>query len=756
MTEEALPSTGNEVSGRVGGSVVQAGRIEGGVHIRYGTDAPPYVPPVPHQVPVVTGPFENREAELAELGALLGLAGPDTPDGPGGPDAAGGPDTPDGGSVRIAVLSGLPGVGKRTTVRRWAEQTGRHFPGGELYVDYAALREGARGADVTEGLASALRGLGVQESFLPSGRLDRFNLFRTRTEERAVLIVIEDVMDPAEVSTLVPKAPGSVVLATSSPVLAARTDGLGELLLDGARLLPLDPLDAECGTRLLARLCGMPRVAAEPAAAARLVALCGGLPMALRVVGARLATHPRLTLGELAGELEDEEGRLAALSGNGERQMSTVLTTAYRQLPERTAALYRRLGLLPAHTFDLATAALAADAAPSAVRARLHELDAARLLGVEPDGRYRLHDLVRLHARERAAEEEAPDAERALVARVLTHRLRTTASADRALRADRLRIVDLAALLDDDEPDPFAERPGDEPGARAGRALDWLVAERANTLAVLRAGVRHEFDEQVWRLAEVQCALYLHQRHVTEWAECAQAGAEAAARVGAKAAEARLRSLLSRPLMDLRHDDRAREALERAGELAGQTPHLVLRASVQEFTGRYWDRFDSAQAATAYQRALALNEQAGEPRGAAIARYFLGCAQHAGGDQQTALRTLGQAHDALLACPEPDVRMAARALLATGRVRDALGDPAGAQDAYRRARDIFRERRAAHYEAEALEALAELAGRTGDRAAVREYLGGALEIHEAGGSPRVAELRAQLEELGAEPGASGG
>ncbi|WP_431047945.1 NB-ARC domain-containing protein [Streptomyces sp. P1-3] len=721
---EGPSQVANELSGTVTGPVVQAGRTgDISTHHHYHAPPPPS-PEVPHEVPGGTPFWENRDEELA---AMSGWLAPDR-----------------GGSARVFLLTGLPGVGKRGMARHWAESMRGRFPGGELYIDFGDLPRhgGGAGVDLSEGAARLLRSLGVDVDFLPPSLSERVGMLRTKTAERPPLLVLEGVSEPAQVSTFILNTPGSAVLATSG-------EWLGELLQDGARLMQLEPLDADSGMRLLATLCGPERVAAEPEAAERIVAACGGLPVALHVASARLSRGRRLSLTGLADELSDENRRLSGLSHGTDRGMAAMLTVACRGLAPDEARMYRCLGVLPTRTYDAWTAGAAADLGHGTAQELLDGLADASLLDIVSDGRYAFHDLVRLHAREQAAAAGEPD--RDVLRRVLTHYVLRTAAADRAVRADRLRITDVDALLQGRD-DPFG-------AAGKDAALDWLATERANAMAVLRAAdgqARGErgpaqrprgesgLDRQIWQLAEALIVLFLHHRILGDWAEAAGIGAAAAARDGAVAAEARLRSLLSRPLMDQGEYDAARGELEAAQELADRSAHLVLRASVQEFLGRYWDRVDRPRAIAAYERSLELNESADEPRGAAIARYFLGCAQDATGDHATALTTLREAIRGLRGVG--DVRMAGRALHAVGDVHVTLGQTDLAAIALSEAIDMLRQERSTHHEALARESLARLCAREGDRAAARDHWSRALEIYQAGGSPRAARVREALAE----------
>ncbi|WP_156301864.1 NB-ARC domain-containing protein [Streptomyces sp. e14] len=428
-------------------------------------------------------PFSNRRAELAALDETLG------------PPAGG------ARAVAVDVLDGLPGVGKTAMAWQWAARVRELFPDGQLYVDFAALRDQVTpltgpGGDVSEALAMCLRSLPGGDLGMPDSLAERTNLFRSRTAGLRLLLVLDDVNQPGQVRALIPKGPGSAVLATSQ-------NRLRELAVhEGARLISVGPLDEHGGLELLKDRCGAAAVEAEPEAARRLVELCGGLPVALQVVAARLVTDDGLTMAELAAELGDEAGRLAALALDGEEsEVSAVLGPTYRLLPPGPARLYRLLGWLPFGVFDAGVAAVAAGIDTGGAKRHLRVLVRASLVEAMSDGRYRMHDLVRLHARERAAEEEPATEQAALAERVGGHYLVLTAFADRALRKERLRIAPLADLLRE-AADPFAAPGGPPP-------LEWLDTERPAVLAVLRTAVRHELYTLAWRLAEAFTVLFL-------------------------------------------------------------------------------------------------------------------------------------------------------------------------------------------------------------------------------------------------------
>ncbi|MER6093981.1 hypothetical protein [Streptomyces bluensis] len=725
------------VSGGVNhGPVFQGSPIHGDIHFHVPSAPWPATGPPdrPDQVPVMTGTFSNRTAQLGSLEARLATL-------------AGG-----SGSVGVDVLFGLPGVGKSAMAWRCAEKVKALFPDGQLYVDFAALRDlgtpmAGPGGDVSEALAMCLRALPGGDLGIPDSLLDRTNLFRSRTAGLRILLVLDDVNQAAQVRALVPKGAGSAVLATSQ-------GRIGELAIDGGtRFVPVKPLDVHGGLELLKDRCGAAAVEGEPEAAERLVRLCDGLPVALQVAAARLVGDS-LSMAELAAELDDEASRLAGLALDGEESsVSAVLGPSYRLLPPDAARLYRLLGWLPFGLFDAGVAAVAVGCDPGGAKRLLGVLVKASLVEKMHDGRYRMHDLVRLHARERAAEEE-PQTERAgLTERVGTHYLVLTAFADRALRRERLRIAGLEDLLRDTA-DPFTAADGPSP-------LEWLDAERSAILAVLYEAVRHELFTLAWRLAESFSVLFLYHRYLRAWTETLELGIEAAkaAVAAAKTAGemeeataggARLRSLLSRPLLDLGENNRAGEQLQRAVELAEATDRLDLQASVQEFLGRYLEVVAPSEAAGAYRRSLQLNEQAGETRGAALATFFLGRALDTRGDHAEAMVLLRRAQRDLENRAEPDRRMAARVKAAIGVVHGHLGDTGQAIHVLREAiRELAGIADGMQYEAEAWVQLADVPEEAGGQEElVRECLSRAADIYEALGNQRLAEeLRRRLTDL---------
>lgn len=688
-------------AGEVGTVVQVAGNVYGGV-----TPVPAQRTDIPRQTPAPPADFVDRTEILGWLARTLD-------------DAATSP--------RMIVFTGLPGVGKRAAARRFAQDARDRFPGGDLHVDCAAFGAGPHtAADVSGMVASCLRGLGVDDDHLPPTLDERVRHFRTRVAGRPVLVVLENVAEPAQARALMPNSPGSAMLVTTGVDLT-------ELRLDGAVFRDVTRLDEDDSARLFERVSGRRPDDVGPRVGTDLVRFCAGLPIAILVLAARVAVAHGTTQQELEAELADDRRRLSALSLGGKQIVTAAFTAAYDQLPADARQLYRRIGLLPGVDVAPEVAAVAADVDVPTARRLLIVLTDAYLLERAADGRFGWHELVRLHARE-LADQEPPELRAQVHRQVVTHYLVRAAFADRAMIPERTRITDHGVLLAG-RSDPFTgSRPDDE-------ALTWLDGERANLLAVVRTAFEHDWDTETWQLAEALTGYYLHHRHLADWTVTSDLGVRAARRCGAVRAEARLRTAVSRAYTDLDDLDRADAELTVAIELAERSGDPVLCASAWEYRGRYLDRTDPAAALDAYERAHALNVRAAEWRGVALVLYFEGRTLDALGRSGQALDLLLRARD-MFDWLGGEARMTARVWLAVGAVYVHL---ARTEEAVAVLTEAVRELAGRHYAAEARELLAEAAGQAGDTDGAREQLRCAWEIYRSGGHPRADVLAERLE-----------
>lgn len=686
---------GNEVttSSEVGVVVQVGGAVHGDITVAHTPERE-----IPRQVVAPPAGFVDREDVTSWLTELVA-------------DASAPP--------RVVVLSGLPGVGKRAVARRFAFSARNRFPGGDLLAECEryTLPDSGGIVDVSGVLGACLRGLGVNEEYLPATLEARRDLLRTRTAARPVLVVAENATDPAQVRALLPNAPGSLVLVTT-------TVDLTELRLDGAVFREVTRLSESHSAALFASSAGLPATGSV----LDLVRFCAGLPIALTVLAARAARPHEATLEELTTELSDERRRLKALSLGGRQIVSAVFSASYNRLPGPAQHLFRSLGLFPGPQVTVEAAAVAASLDTATARRLLGVLVDAHLLEFSGDHQYVFHELIRDHARDRALGEPLERRE-ATVQQIVRHYLVKACFADRAMIPNRSRATDHGTVLAG-HPDPFA---GTDPEAEA---TNWLDAERSNLAAIVRAAFDAGLFPESWQLAEALLPYYFNQRHFADWIAVCDTGARAAQLLGAPIAEARLRLAASRAHTQLENLPQARVEIDAARRLAEEHGDDRLRASVWEFTGRLLDQSDRDAALAAYERSRELNLSADEPRGVALTLYFQGRTLGALERHDEALTMLRRAADAF--DDQGDARMKARTLIALASVLarlDRVGEAAELLD------QAVAGLKGKHYEAEARELLADLAERTGDAEAAARHRLRAWQIYEAEGNPRADRLR---------------
>ncbi|GAA1631188.1 hypothetical protein GCM10009764_62530 [Nocardia ninae] len=337
---------------------------------------------VPAQLPPDIADFTGRARLVDELAAQL---------------------TGAGSAVAISAVGGMGGVGKTTLALHVAHRVRDRFSDGQLYanlhgVDPVPTPPGAV-------LGGFLRALGVAEGDIPSTVDDRAAELRTRLSGKRILMVLDNVRDYAQVAPLLA---GSAVLITSRSALTE---------LPAVTRTRLDVLETAEAMDLLVRILGTDRVAAEEESAREVVAHCGLLPLAVRIVGARLAVRPQWTIASFADRLADEKSRLSVLK-TGELAVEAAFRLGYGQLNAEQARAFRTLAL--AEVPDLSIGAIAAVLGIAELDAEdvCESLVDLSLLETTAPGRYRFHDLLRLFARGVADEDES-----AVLVRVLDYHL---------------------------------------------------------------------------------------------------------------------------------------------------------------------------------------------------------------------------------------------------------------------------------------------------------------------------------------------
>lgn len=424
-------------------------------------DLPAVTAAVPAELPPGVADFVGRQELVSELTALLTGQG-------GGP-----------GALVVSAIGGRGGVGKSTLALHVAHQLAREFPDGQLYANL-------RGADSAVVAAGFLRALGVDPPAIPQGLEERSAMLRSRLAGRRVLVVLDDAGSEQQVRPLLPGSETCRVLVTSRGTLGA---------LDGARLVDLDIFEPDQAVELLATIAGAERVAAEPQAARRIAQLCGHLPLAVRISAARLAARPRWSLAHLAVRLADRHRRLDELA-IGDLEVRASLELSYLGLPQDAQRLLRLLALLKVGDVASWVAAALLDTATASAERLVETLVDARVLdeiGLDATGsmRYRLHDLVRLFAEERATAEEPQQEREAAVRRAFGGWLAL------AERAEEVTTFQSAWPIRG-----AAERYAFDGMHRLVACSNrWYQAERANLTRIGRQACAAGLDDLAWELA---------------------------------------------------------------------------------------------------------------------------------------------------------------------------------------------------------------------------------------------------------------
>ncbi|HVV08446.1 AfsR/SARP family transcriptional regulator [Amycolatopsis sp.] len=324
------------------------------------------------ELPNDIGELAGRESELALLTAPVTTAG-----------------------VSVSAVDGVPGAGKTALVVRAAQLLREECSDGCLFVDLHGHRAGQSAMTPERALRRLLRSVGVDDKNLPDDLDELSANWRAATAGLRLSLVLDDATSAEQVSPLLPGGAGSRVLVTSRRRLTG---------LDVERRISLGPLASDAAAGLLSRLVGPARARGEQEAVRELARLCGRLPLALRIAGARLQNRPMWTFRDLVDRLADDADRLGELTAET-RSVEAAFRLSYEQLPAAEQRAFRALGLAPTPELDRLLLAEMLDCRPREAGQLLENLVDANLVQAPSAGRYRLHDLVAVYAR-RLAEQE--------------------------------------------------------------------------------------------------------------------------------------------------------------------------------------------------------------------------------------------------------------------------------------------------------------------------------------------------------------
>ncbi len=459
------------------------------------------------QLPADIPDFTGRAEHLQKLRDLL--SGPRRPGSPG--------------AVVVAAVIGAGGLGKTTLAVHAAHLLRTHYPDGQLYANLlGASQHPASPGDV---LARFLRDLGMDPGRIPGDEEERAAHYRSRLTDRKVLIVLDDARDAAHVRPLLPGSASCAVLVTTRNRMPD---------LAGSRFVDLDVLELAEARDMFAGIIGQRRAEAEPDATDEVLTACAGLPLAIRIAGARLAARGSWTVRNLARRLADERRRLDELK-TGDLAVRACFEVSFTSLPGPAVAegvdpahAFRLLGMWQGPSIGLPAASALIGRPEDSVADALEVLVDAQLLQSPAPERYRFHDLLRTYAAERAVAEEPPPDREAAVGRLLTWYLHSVVAMARLVSPHRDQVP-----LGPPGPawNPLSFSALEE-------ALNWGEVERANLVAATQQAADWGMDEIAWKLPVAALSFFNRRSYRAEWVRTHGVALESVRRAGDRAGEA--------------------------------------------------------------------------------------------------------------------------------------------------------------------------------------------------------------------------
>jgi tetratricopeptide (TPR) repeat protein/transcriptional regulator with XRE-family HTH domain len=523
-----------------------------------------------------------------------------------------------GGVVSIHAIGGMAGIGKTAFAVHAAHRLAGRFPEGQIFLPLHAHTPGQRPVDPADALASLLLTIGVPAGQIPADLQARTGLWRDRLAGRRLLLVLDDAASSEQVRPLLPGSGGSLVLVTSRRRLTA---------LEDAQTISLDALPPGEAAGLLVRLAVQPGLSSADPGVAEITRLCGCLPLAIGMAARQLYHHPAWTVTGLAAELAAAVDRLELLATEN-LSVTAAFDLSYDDLAPDHQRLFRRLALHPGTDIDPYAAAAVDGTGLAAARRGLETLYEQYLLTEPAPGRYRMHDLIREHARALASRLDPADDREQATGRLLDYYQQAAA------RTEALLARGVPALTAGAGPAAVPVLAGRE------QALAWARAERTSLLACLDQAAAAGQHARVIALTAGLAALL---RHDGPWDEAITRQATAV------------------------------QAARQLGDRPGQTHALTNLGDVRRLTGDYLG------AARDLQEALGICRDLGDRPGQALALTHLGYTRRLTGDLPGAVRDL---QEALGICRDlGDRRGQALALTRLGHTRLMTGDyPPAAQD----------------------------------------------------------------------------
>lgn len=606
------------------------------------------VPSKPRQLPAQPVKLVGRQAEFEKIEqAVLGR-------------------TP--GCSRVTAIGGMPGVGKTFLAVRSAELVERHFPDGILYADLRGSSPG--GPEKHERiLVRILNDLGVcPETPTLDGMV---SAYRTAFAHRAVLLVLDNALNEDHVRPLLPGSGASAAIITSRRQLH------GLAIREAAQLVDLAPLDPHDSAELLRIGLGEDRTRTAMPFIPELVERCDGLPLALGITAARIARRPPQAIGGIVRGLRRESTRLRALDlGSESLSVRLSLETSVEQLSPLAVRLLWQLAVHPGPTVSWEALRSLEPERRDATSDAFDSLTDMHLVGEQASGRYFLHDLIRLYARELANRQD--EVERATVMeRVLNFLLHHAWACDRKLAPGRRLPIGQDASIEIEAPSSVAA------------AMSWFEAEYPTLTAAVETAQRRGLDRYTWLLSMTLVTFQWRTHRYLDALTLLTSALAAAEREADLADVAMVHRMLAGTHRGLRNPGQALRELRSAVRVSEEDRDTFSAALGRHCLGVMLRETGApVEALTHFTDALWAFERLGDTLGQGAALSGIGNVHYDAGRYDEALEHC--LRSLALLDPTDDFNGRAYALFSLGRIRVAMGEHGAAVADFERACELYR------------------------------------------------------------------
>jgi tetratricopeptide (TPR) repeat protein/DNA-binding SARP family transcriptional activator len=569
----------------------------------------------------------------------------------------------------IAIIEGMPGVGKTALAVRAARLVSGQYPDGTLYLNLHSHDPGGAPLDPAEALQRLLQMLSVPAAQIPETIGERTALWRAHLGRRRAVVILDDAAGHDQIRPLLSAAGRCLILITTRRRLP---DSFG------ARRLTLDLLSVDEATALLRQIAGESR-AGDPDQAAAVVELCGRLPLAIQLTASRIAHNRSTGLDALIEEMS-QSPVVPGSTGAASPELTAAFDLSYRALEPDHQRFFRRLGVSPCASFGLSAAAALSDCTLAEAEKTLVALLDCHLVTRGPDGQFRFHDLIRGYAAVRAAHDDPQAEQRQAVGRLLDYYLHMADRADRVLHPLRHRTSVQVTNV------PVTSPPLGTPEDAAG----WLHREWRNILQTARHASRREWKQKCADLIHVMTDFLEIKGYWDEAIKAHTVALQASRDLADQPRIARASLALSAVLQQTGQHEAALPLAEESAAICRLLTDRRGEAASLDQIGLAYQRTARSREALAYFREAGILYGAAEdPRGAADTLSHSGIACWHLGRYPEAETLLNEA----LAVYRHlgDRRGEAKALNNLGRMHLYNGRHREALDAYQESLDIFHE-----------------------------------------------------------------